>query len=147
MPTETRPCRSECPIANALDIVGDRWTLVLMRDLMFRNLHEYKEFLESPEGIATNILSARLKSLTEDGIIKSIPHPTNGTKKLYYLTEKGKTLMPLLIEITLWGTEQIPNSAAPPEVISAMRTNRELFSQQMLEILNLWEEEYLRATL
>ena len=118
-----------------------------MRDMMFRNLHEYKEFLESPEGIATNILSARLKSLTEDGIINSIPHPTNGTKKLYYLTVKGKTLMPLLIEMILWGTEQISNTAAPPEVISAMQTDRAQFSKQILEILHSWEEEYLRAAL
>jgi len=147
MPTETRLCRSKCPIANALDIVGDRWTLVLMRDLMFRNLHEYKDFLESPEGIATNILSARLKSLTEAGITTSIPHPTNGTKKLYYLTGKGKTLMPLLIEITIWGAEQIPNTAAPPEVITAMQTNRKIFSKQTLEMLNSWEEEYLKASL
>jgi DNA-binding HxlR family transcriptional regulator len=138
MPTETRLCRSKCPIANALDIVGDRWTLVLMRDLMFRNLHEYKDFLESPEGIATNILSARLKSLTEAGIT---------TKKLYYLTGKGKTLMPLLIEITIWGAEQIPNTAAPPEVITAMQTNRKIFSKQTLEMLNSWEEEYLKASL
>jgi DNA-binding HxlR family transcriptional regulator len=146
VPTEKKRCRSECPIANALDIVGDRWTLVLMRDLMFRNLHEFKELLDSPEGIATNILSTRLKSLTEDGIINNIPHPTNGTKKLYYLTERGKTLMPLLTELTLWGTEQIPNTAAPPEVISAMKNDRGLFSKQILEVLSSWEDEYLIAS-
>lgn len=144
MPTESKTCRSTCPIANALEIVGDRWTLILMRDLLFRNFHEFKEFLESPEGIATNILSARLKTLAKDGIIKSIPHPTNGTKKLYYLTEKGKTLMPLLIEMTIWGSDQIPGTAAPPEVMAAMRNQRAAFEQQMLAILADWEANFLR---
>jgi DNA-binding HxlR family transcriptional regulator len=145
MPAETKSCRSTCPIANALEIVGDKWTLVILRDLMFRNLHEYKEFLESPEGIATNILSARLKFLTEDGIISRIPHPTNGTKKLYYLTERGKTLMPLLIEMTIWGSDQISGAETPPHVITAMRNNKEEFANQTLESLAEWEAENLRT--
>ena len=143
MPAQPKTCRSTCPIASALEIVGDKWTLVLMRDLLFRNLHEYKEFLESPEGIATNILAARLKSLKGDGIIESIPHPTNRTKKLYYLTAKGKTLMPLLIEITLWGSDQIPGTAAPPQVIALMRNQRKAYEAQVLKTLEDWEKKYL----
>lgn len=143
MPKQSKPCRSCCPIANALEIVGDKWTLLLMRDLLFRNLHEFKDFLASPEKIATNILSARLKTLREDGIIQSMPHPTNGTKKLYHLTEKGKSLMPLLIEMTIWGSDQIPGTAAPPEIIQAMRNQRSAFEKKILEDLASWEAEYL----
>ena len=143
MPAEPKTCRSTCPIANALEIVGDKWTLVLLRDLLFRNLHEYNEFLASPEGIATNILSSRLKSLKENEIIDSVSHPTNGKKKLYYITEKGKTLMPLLIEMTIWGSDQIAGTEAPSEVISAMHNRRNEFERQMLWELSNWEKEFL----
>ena len=143
MPAQSKTCRSTCPIASTLDLVGDKWSLILLRDLLFRNLHEFGEFLQSPEGIATNILSARLNTLTEDGIISSIPHPTNRTKKLYYLTEKGKSLIAILIEFTVWGSDQVPGTQAPPPVIDAMRNQREEFTKLTLEILAAWEADYL----
>src|SRR3989338_3925487 len=96
-------CRSVCPLANALDVVGDRWTLLVIRDLMFMNKHEYHEFANGPEGIATNILSDRLKRLLSTGLIDSRAHPKHRQKKLYYLTSKGKDILPLMVEMIIWG--------------------------------------------
>ena len=84
-------CRSICPVANALDVLGDRWSLLVIRDL-FMNKHEYHEFMSGPEGIATNILADRLKRLSCQGVIDCLPHPGHKTKKIYYLTSKGKDL-------------------------------------------------------
>lgn len=95
--------RSPCVIGNVLDVFGDRWTLLLIRDLLFSGKHEYKEFLASPEKIATNILADRLKRLAACGIIDEVSHPSNKSRKLYYLTTRGKDLLPMLVEMIRWG--------------------------------------------
>jgi len=82
-------CRSICPLANILDIIGDRWTLLVIRDLLFLEKHEFHEFLNAGEGISTNILAARLKRLMASDIAHMRPHPTNKRRKLYYLTQKS----------------------------------------------------------
>src|SRR6185369_164201 len=95
----------ECVISNSLDIFGDKWTLLVVRDLFFFNKHEYREFLSSPEAIATNILADRLKRLLTAGIIAEQVHPENRSRKLYYLTAKGKGLLPILVEMAKWGAK------------------------------------------
>ena len=96
------PRRSPCPVAYSLDIFGDRWTLLVIRDLFF-GLTRFKEFAASPEGIPTNILTERLERLLAHGIIKQIP-AEDGTKRLgYRLTKKGKTLGPILKAMRDWG--------------------------------------------
>ncbi len=92
-----------CPIACTLDILGDRWTLLIIRDLMFKGSKTYGEFLQSDEKIATNILADRLRVLEEAGIVEKKAFPGNRVKNLYQLTPKGVDLMPTLIEIILWG--------------------------------------------
>lgn len=92
-----------CPIACTLDILGDRWTLLVIRDLMFKGSKTYGEFLQSDEKIATNILADRLRVLEEAGIVEKKAFPGNRVKNLYQLTPKGVDLMPTLIEIILWG--------------------------------------------
>lgn len=117
--------RSDCPIASALDLLGDRWSLVIVRDLMFRGFREYGQFLAAGEGISTNILAERLERLTCAGIVLRTEHPTDGKKYVYRLTEKGVDLAPLMIELALWGTKHVPDNAAPAGIVHQMRTARE----------------------
>jgi len=94
--------RSDCPISCTLDILGDKWSLLIVRDLIFGNKSTYNDFLKSSESIATNILATRLKSLEENEIISKTEHPNSKSKNLYKLTQKGIDLLPVLIEIYLW---------------------------------------------
>jgi DNA-binding HxlR family transcriptional regulator len=94
--------RSECPISCTLDVFGDKWSFLIIRDLMSAKECTYGDFLKSPEGIATNILASRLVMLEENGIIEKLVHPTSKAKVLYKLTRKGIDLLPILVEIHLW---------------------------------------------
>lgn len=128
MPTTRRsePCRrSDCPIANALDVLGDRWSLVIVRDLVFRGFREFGQFLGAGEGISTNILTERLDRLRRAGILVRSDHPLDGKKYVYRLTEKGVDLISLLIQLVLWGAKYTPDHAAPPRVLREMRANPE----------------------
>lgn len=117
--------RSDCPIANALEVLGDRWTLLIVRDLVFRGFREFGQFLAAGEGISTNILSERLERLRCAGIVVRSDHPTDGKKFVYHLSEKGADLIPLLMELVLWGAKHTPNHAAPEEVLREMRAHPE----------------------
>jgi len=94
--------RSDCPISSSLDIWGDKWSLLIIRDLMDAKECTYGDFLKSPEGIATNILAARLQNLEENKLIEKLDHPDSKAKVLYKLTRKGIDLAPIMIEISLW---------------------------------------------
>lgn len=94
--------RSNCPISCSLDIWGDKWSLLIIRDLMFNKKGTYGEFLKSEEGIATNILASRLQSLEESGLIEKSDHPDSKLKVLYKLTQKGIDLLPVFFEIYTW---------------------------------------------
>lgn len=94
--------RSDCPISCTLDVFGDKWSFLIIRDLLFAKECTYGDFLKSAEGIATNILASRLVMLEENGIIEKLEHPTSKAKVLYKLTRKGIDLLPVLIEIHLW---------------------------------------------
>lgn len=118
--------RSGCPINIALEIFGDRWSLLIVRDLMFKGRNTYKEFLEAEEGIATNILAERLQRLEATGIILKQPDPADGRKTIYQLTAKGIDLAPVLVEMILWSA-RYEETAAPSEAIRDMRENRQRF--------------------
>lgn len=94
--------RSDCPVSCSLDIWGDKWSLLIVRDLMFAKECTYGDFLKSAEGIATNILASRLLVLEENEIIEKLDHPDSKSKVLYRLTRKGIDLLPIMIEINLW---------------------------------------------
>ena len=94
--------RSDCPISSSLDIWGDKWSLLIVRDLMFSKQCTYGDFLKSDEKIATNILASRLQMLENNGVITKQEHPDSKAKVLYKLTQKGVDLLPLMIEINLW---------------------------------------------
>ena len=94
--------RSDCPVSSSLEIWGDKWSLLIIRDLLYAKGCTYGDFLKSPEGIATNILASRLQSLEEYKMIEKLDHPDSKAKVLYRLTQKGIDLLPIMIEIHLW---------------------------------------------
>ena len=103
--------RSCCPVACTLDILGDKWTLLVIRDLFLGRSH-YKEFAASPERIATNILADRLTRLMEHGLVEKFPSPEQPGRDAYRLTAKGKSLKPVLSAVTNWGLKHLPGTAA-----------------------------------
>lgn len=109
------PMRSPCPIANTLDLLGDRWSLLVVRDAMFFGKRRFGEFARSTDGIPTNILADRLRRLEESGILERIPYRKRPPRYEYRLTRKGKELFPVLREMALWAGRHIPGAAkAPP---------------------------------
>ena len=94
--------RSPCPVSFALDIFGDRWTLLIVRDMAVFKRQTFKEFLEAGEGIATNILSSRLTLLEKEGIVKKETDDTNKSRNIYTLTQKGYDLLPTMVEMIIW---------------------------------------------
>lgn len=101
--------RSDCPISCSLDVFGDKWSLLIIRDIMLRGKLSYSEFLESEEKIATNILSNRLNVLVAENILVKQVSPGNKSKFIYSLTEKGIDLLPIVIEIMDWGAKYNEN--------------------------------------
>lgn len=114
-------CRSSCPIACSLDLIGDRWTLLVIRDMMFFKKQRFEEFLESPEGISTNILANRLKSLEELGLVEKQPYGNHSRRMNYHLTERGKSLRPVLKAMIAWGLKHIPDTEIPENNRSPQR--------------------------
>ena len=127
--------KSDCPIHFALEIFGDKWSLLIIRDLMFKGKKTYGEFLLSEEKIATNILADRLIMLEEVGLIKSKKDKGNKSKFNYTLTEKGIDLVPVLLEIVKWSAKHDKKTAAPKEFIDRVKNDREKFIQEITESL------------
>lgn len=94
--------RCDCPFTSALDILGDKWILVIVKQMLIEGKETFKDFTESDEAIATNILSAKLKLLEEFGIIIKTKRPDNKKTNLYLLTDKGLALTPILVELATW---------------------------------------------
>ena len=117
--------RSECPLNASVEMLGDRWSLLIIRDMMLRGFRSYKEFMECYEGIATNILADRLRKLVAYGIIKTEPDPADGRKVTYLLTKKGIDLAPVLTEMVLWAAahEDTGNQA----LVRLMREDKQKF--------------------
>jgi DNA-binding HxlR family transcriptional regulator len=107
--------RSNCPIACSLDLIGDRWTLVIVRDLL-RGLTRYGEFLGGKEGIPTNVLAERLVRLEEARLVTKTPYQENPRRYAYELTAKGRSLAPVVGALALWGQRNIPGTALDPEL-------------------------------
>jgi DNA-binding HxlR family transcriptional regulator len=101
--------RSGCPINLTLEVVGDKWSLIVLRDIMFGNRRHFRELLtHSVEGIASNILADRLKRLVEEGILTRADDPTHKQKAVYSLTGKGVELFPVLAQMSAWGLRHLP---------------------------------------
>lgn len=128
--------RSGCPLNASVEVLGDRWSLLIIRDMMLRGFRSYKEFLESFEGIATNTLADRLRNLVAHGIITSERDASDGRKRIYRLTAKGIELAPVLTEMVLWaaGHEQTGNQA----LVRLMRADKKKF---LAGVVQRWAEK------
>ena len=115
--------RSECPISYTMDIFGDKWTMLIMRDLLLYGKNSFSEFLCSDEKIATNILTDRLTVLLQEGFVTKHTAPTNKSKFLYRPTEKAIEMIPILSEITLWAEKYNPGGA-PSDITGPLKKNR-----------------------
>lgn len=119
--------RSDCPISCTLDILGDKWSLLIIRDMMFRQKSTYGEFLKSEEKIATNILAARLLNLEENELIEKLEHPESKAKVLYKLTPKAIDLLPIIVEIHLWADKYFTIPADIKAMINDAKKGKEAF--------------------
>jgi len=123
----------KCPVTFGLDIFGDRWSLLIIRDIVFKGKRHYSDFARSPEKISTNILANRLARLEAEGILSRHPDPDNQAKRIYRLTEKGAALIPVMLEIVAWSAAFDPANAgrsaiidgAPADLLQRMRSDRD----------------------
>ncbi|HEY8716222.1 MAG TPA: helix-turn-helix domain-containing protein [Candidatus Acidoferrum sp.] len=123
--------RSSCPLNASVEILGDRWSLLIIRDMMLRGFRSYKQFLDSYERIATNILAERLRKLEAYGIIAAKSDPGDGRKVVYSLTQKGMDLAPILTEMVLWAAahEDVKNQA----LVSEIKKDKQRFLEAVRE--------------
>lgn len=117
--------RSGCPISFALGIFGDRWSLLVLRDLILKGRRRYKELLAAEEGIATNILSDRLRRLEHHGLIERRADDLDRRQVIYYPTEMAVALIPMLVELVVWGARNDPNTAVPAEFVERFEKDRD----------------------
>ena len=129
--------RSDCPVSCSLDIWGDKWTLLIIRDLMDAKSCTYGDFLKSPEGIATNILATRLKALEENKIIEKLEHPDSKAKVLYKLTPKGIDLLPIMIEINLWAEKYLTIPEDRKAMLKEVKKDKVGFIKSMTKELKI----------
>ncbi|MGV3766645.1 MAG: winged helix-turn-helix transcriptional regulator [Chitinophagaceae bacterium] len=127
--------RSDCPISRSLDVWGDKWSLLIIRDLMFSQQCTYGDFLKSEEKIATNILASRLQTLEENGLITKSDHPESKAKFLYKLTQKGIDLVPLMVEINLWADKYFTLPAERRAILKDVRKDKEAFINDQIKAL------------
>ena len=129
MPFLNKIVRCDCPVTTALDIVGDKWTLVIIKLMLFEYKKTFKDFYESDESIAPNILSARLKTLLKTGFITKVNHPDNKKTFIYSLTEKGLSLTPVITELALWSHNNIKES----DIYMLNMNNKSKLNQQIID--------------
>ena len=128
--------RSGCPVSVALEVFGDRWSLLIVRDLMVRGYRTFKQFQDSGEGIATNILADRLRTLAEAGVVTAEAEATDLRRVNYRLTRKGIDLAPVMLELLIWGGRH-ENTGAPCALLTYLETNREAV---LAEARRRWRE-------
>lgn len=125
MKTDTKKHQSDCLIAYGLDIFGDRWTLLILRDMILYGKKTYSDFLNAEEKIATNILATRLKHLEDAGIIYKSRDPDNRRSFIYTLTEKGLGLTPVVLEIARWSSDYLPQSKTKKNLLDRIAHDRD----------------------
>ena len=117
--------RSDCPINFAVELFGDRWSFLIIRDLMFKGKHSYGDFLQSEEKVATNVLADRLAFLEEEGIVAKKVDPKHGSKFIYTLTMKGIGLVPVMVEIIMWSAKYDKNSSVEKKFVSRVKKDKD----------------------
>ena len=125
MVTLPSPPRSTCPINFGLEIFGDQWSLLILRDMLIQGKQTFRAFQASDEGIASNILTERLKRLEACGLITRAPSPDDGRVLLYTPTDAARALIPVLVEMSYWGVTHDADTGSPPGFRAAYETNRD----------------------
>lgn len=134
---------NKCPITFALDIFGDKWSLIILRDIIFKQKKYYGEFLTSAEKISTNILASRLQKLESEGLISKTQDLQNLSRFIYQLTDKGKDLLPLMLDMIEWSVKynpqaDVPNNiinGAPENLLTRLHEDREALINEILNTL------------
>lgn len=121
----SKACRSNCPINFVLETFGDKWALLIVRDLMFHNKRTFLEFMDSREKISSNILTERLRRLEDHGIIEKNTSPDNRSSFIYTLTPKGADLLPIMLEVTAWSAKHDSSTNTPDGFLNAFNTDRD----------------------
>ncbi|MEX0738964.1 MAG: helix-turn-helix domain-containing protein [Pseudohongiella sp.] len=134
--TDTFPSRSNCPINYAVESFGDKWTLLIIRDLMFKAKQSYGDFLTSSEKISTNILADRLKRLEELGIVMKEVNESNRSRVIYSLTQKGLDLLPIMLELTEWSGKYDAQTSASQAFLERIAKDKQ---RLIREIRATWE--------
>lgn len=132
MKLNERKYRSHCPINFAQEVFGDKWSLLIIRDLMFKGKKYYSEFLNSDEKISTNILANRLEKLEIDGLITKVIDNENNSKKIYALTQKGIALLPMLLEMIAWSAKYDNKTETPAEFIYKLEGEKESLIRELI---------------
>lgn len=135
--------RSGCPVSLSLELFGDRWSLLIIRDLMVRGLRTFKEFRQSGEGIATNILADRLRKLEAAGILTTEAEEADSRRVIYRLAEKGIELAPVLLELLIWGARH-ERTKVPCAYIEHLENHR---AEMLAEVRRRWRERDLTPLL
>lgn len=130
--------RCNCPFTSALDIIGDKWMLVIVKQMLIENKQTFKDFTESDERIATNILTTKLKQLIEFGIVMKTKLPNNKKSNIYLLTEKGLALTPLIVELGVWSDNHLRD--LNPNIVN--EGGIELLRKDKVEFGNVIEQQY-----
>lgn len=116
--------KSTCPVNFGLEAFGDPWSLLVVRDVVYFGKHTFNEFLASDEAISPSVLSARLDSLTDAGILRRSADPADGRRVRYDLTDRGLGLIPIMVEIAEWSAAHDPDTGAPADWIALVRDNK-----------------------
>jgi len=143
---KTEEKRSTCPINYSVEIFGDKWMLLLLRDLMFNGKNSFLEFRASAEKISTAVLTEKLNTLLNEGVVSKITSPKNASKFLYLLTEKGIELVPFMVEFLRWGSTYNPDGG-PKSLLAGIKKNKKKTITELQEKLrNELQAHTLKST-
>jgi DNA-binding HxlR family transcriptional regulator len=133
MKTDTKKHTTGCPVAFGLDIFGDRWTLLIIRDMLLHGKRTYSDFLASDEKIATNILASRMKHLEDEGVVTRARDPNNRRSFIYTLTDKGLRLTPVLLEIVRWSGDYLRLNEYRQGLLQRIESDRDQLIAEIYE--------------
>jgi len=128
--------RTDCPVSTSLDIFGDKWSLLIIRDLMYAKRCTYSDFLRAGEGFASNLLASRLINLEGNGLIEKMEHPESRAKVWYKLTPMGIDLLPVLIEMSLWAEKYFPIDEKRRAMLQEVKKDKEGFLRTAKSVLS-----------
>ena len=126
--------RCDCPITSAIDVLGDKWMLIIIKQMLIQEMETFKDFIESDEAISTSILTLKLKCLEHYELIERKNHPTNKKTKLYHLTEKGLSLTPAIVELAIWSDQNLREHnpiMRKSDELELMKTNKAEFIETL----------------